>query len=90
MGGKPCIRGTRVTVGMIVEAIAAGRSVPDLLADFPYLEEEDIREALSYAARLAQGREIRLALPFTRNSLGANVIRHHRHHRNSEVRILHT
>ena len=61
MGGKPCIRGTRVTVGMIVEAIAAGRSVPDLLADFPYLEEEDIREALSYAARLAQGREIRLA-----------------------------
>jgi uncharacterized protein (DUF433 family) len=61
MGGKPCIRGMRVTVGMIVEAIAAGRSVPDLLADFPYLEEEDIREALSYAARLAQGREIRLA-----------------------------
>jgi uncharacterized protein (DUF433 family) len=61
MGGKPCIRGMRVTVGMIVEAIAAGRSVPDLLADFPYLEEEDIREALCYAARLAQGREIRLA-----------------------------
>jgi uncharacterized protein (DUF433 family) len=61
MGGKPCIRGMRVTVGMIVEAIAAGRSVPDLLADFPYLEEEDIREALSYAACLAQGREIRLA-----------------------------
>ncbi len=61
MGGKPCIRGMRVTVGMIVEAMAGGRSVPDLLADFPYLEEEDIREALSYAARLAQGREIRLA-----------------------------
>jgi len=46
---------------MIVEAIAAGRSVPDLLADFPYLEEEDIRQALSYAARLAQGREVQLA-----------------------------
>ncbi len=61
MGGKPCIRGMRVTVGMIVEAIAAGRSLPDLLADFPYLEEEDIRQALSYAARLAQGREIQLA-----------------------------
>jgi uncharacterized protein (DUF433 family) len=61
MGGKPCIRGMRVTVGMIVEAIAAGRSVSDMLADFPYLEEEDIREALTYAARLAQGREVQLA-----------------------------
>jgi len=44
----------RVTVCMIVEAIAAGRSVSDLLTDFPYLEEEYIREALSYAAHLAQ------------------------------------
>jgi uncharacterized protein (DUF433 family) len=61
MGGKPCVRGLRVTVGMIVEAIAAGRTVPELLVDFPYLEEADIREALSYAAHLAQGREIRLA-----------------------------
>ncbi len=51
----------RVTVGMIVEAIAVGRSSADLLADFPYLEEEDIREALSFAASLAQGREVRLA-----------------------------
>ncbi len=61
MGGKPCIRGMRVTVGMIVEAVAAGRSMTDLLADFPYLQEEDVREALTYAARLAQGREIQLA-----------------------------
>jgi len=61
MGGKPCIRGLRVTVGMIVESIAAGRSITDLLTDFPYLEEQDIREALSYAASLAQGREVRLA-----------------------------
>ena len=61
MGGKPCIRGMRVTVGMIVEAVEAGRSTRDLLADFPYLEEEDIREALTYAARLAQWREIQLA-----------------------------
>lgn len=61
MGGKPCIRGMRVTVGMIVEAVASGRTIPDLLADFPYLEEQDIREALSYAASLAQGREVRLA-----------------------------
>jgi len=61
MGGKPCIRGMRVTVGMIVEAIAAERTVPELLADFPYLQEQDVREALSYAASLAQGRDVRLA-----------------------------
>ncbi|HYA15821.1 MAG TPA: DUF433 domain-containing protein [Bryobacteraceae bacterium] len=61
MGGKPCIRGMRVTVGMIVESMAAGRSIEDLLRDFPYLEEQDVREALAYAASLAQGREFPLA-----------------------------
>ncbi len=61
MGGKPCIRGMRVTVGMIVEAISAGRTIEQLLADFPYLEEPDIREALAFAASLVQSREIRLA-----------------------------
>ena len=61
MGGKPCIRGMRVTVGMIVEALAAGRTVENLLTDFPYLEDQDIREALAYAANLAQGREFPLA-----------------------------
>lgn len=61
MGGKPCIRGMRVTVGMIVEALAAGRTVDQLLADFSYLEEPDIREALAYAAQLAQGHEIHVA-----------------------------
>ena len=61
MGGKPCIRGMRVTVGMIVEAMSAGRTLSELLADFPYLEEPDIREALAFAASLAQGREVRLA-----------------------------
>jgi uncharacterized protein (DUF433 family) len=61
MGGKPCIRGMRVTVGMIVEALASGRSIENLLVDFPYLEEQDIREALAYAANLAQGREFPLA-----------------------------
>jgi len=61
MGGKPCIRGMRVTVGMIVEALSTGRTIEQLLADFPYLEEPDIRDALAFAARLAQGHEIRLA-----------------------------
>ena len=61
MGGKPCIRGMRVTVGMIVEALSAGRSEAELLADFDYLEEADIREALGFAAQLAQGHEVELA-----------------------------
>ncbi len=61
MGGKPCIRGMRITVGMIVESLAAGMTIPDLLKHFPLLEEADIREALGYAAQLAQGREVSLA-----------------------------
>ena len=61
MGGKPCIRGMRVTVGMIVNQIAAGQSTESLLEDFPYLEREDITQALQYAAWLASGREIILA-----------------------------
>lgn len=60
MGGKPCIRGMRVTVGMIVESLGAGRSTQDLLADFPYLEDADIREALGFAA---QDRGATLRLP---------------------------
>ena len=63
MGGKPCIRGLRVTVGMIVGQIAAGRSVDELLVDYPYLEREDVLEALRYAAWRAQEREIELPVP---------------------------
>jgi len=50
MGGKPCIRGMRVTVGMIVGMIATGHSREDVLKLYPYLEPSDIDEALSYAA----------------------------------------
>lgn len=50
MGGKPCIRGMRITVGTIVGLVAAGYSTADILKAYPYLEEEDIREALAYAA----------------------------------------
>jgi uncharacterized protein (DUF433 family) len=50
MGGKPCIRGMRVTVGMVVGQIGAGRSIGDVLADYPYLDREDILQALRYAA----------------------------------------
>ena len=62
MGGKACIRGMRVTVGMIVSQIGAGRSIDDLLADYPYLEREDVLQALRYAAWRADEREIALAV----------------------------
>ena len=61
MGGKPCIRGLRVTVGIIVGQIGAGRTVDELLSDYPYLERDDVLEALRYAAWRAQEREIELA-----------------------------
>ena len=50
MGGKPCIRGMRVTVGMIVGLIASDHTKADILKLYPYLEQEDIDEALAYAA----------------------------------------
>ena len=50
MGGKPCIRGLRVTAGTIVGLIAAGRSRDEILKLYPYLELEDIDQALAYAA----------------------------------------
>ena len=50
MGGKPCIRGMRVTVGTIVGLIATGYTHAQILKAYPYLEEEDIQEALTYAA----------------------------------------
>ena len=50
MGGKPCLRGMRVTVGMIVGLIASGHSKQEILKLYPYLETEDIDEALQYAA----------------------------------------
>lgn len=50
MGGKPCIRGQRVTVGMIVGLVAQGKTAKEILKDYPYLEEQDIKQALQYAA----------------------------------------
>jgi len=50
MGGKPCIRGLRVTVGTIIGLLAARKTIKDILKAYPYLEEEDIQQALVYAA----------------------------------------
>jgi uncharacterized protein (DUF433 family) len=62
MGGKPCIRGLRVTVGMIVGLLAAGHSSVEILNAYPYLEEEDIRAALAYAAWRVEEIELPLSL----------------------------
>ena len=61
MGGKPIIRGMRVTVGMILGELGAGATIEEILDDFPYLEREDILQAIRYGAWLAQERVIDLA-----------------------------
>ena len=61
MGGKACVRGTRVTVGTIVGQIGAGHTIEEVLADYPYLEREDMLEALRYASWLANEREALIA-----------------------------
>jgi len=61
MGGKACVRGMRITVGMIVGQIGVGHSIEEILADYPYLEREDIMQALRYAAWRSEEQEIILA-----------------------------
>ena len=62
MGGKPCIRGLRVTVGTVVGLMASGRSLEEILQAYPYLEAVDIYEALAYAAWRVEEIEVPLAL----------------------------
>jgi len=61
MGGKACIRNMRVTVGMIVSQIGMGHTIDEILADYPYLEREDILQALRYAAFQTEEREVAFA-----------------------------
>ncbi len=63
MGGKPCIRGLRVTVGTIVGLVAAGHTPDEILRMYPYLEAEDIPQALEYAAWRSEELELPLARP---------------------------
>jgi uncharacterized protein (DUF433 family) len=60
-GGRPCIKGTRMRVADVVEALAHGTSQQELLADFDYLTAEDIAAALLYAARATEHRIVRTA-----------------------------
>jgi uncharacterized protein (DUF433 family) len=62
MGGKPCIRGLRVTVGTIIGLLAAGHSAENILIAYPYLEREDIQQALAYAAWRVEERDVPLQI----------------------------
>ena len=74
MGGKACIRGLRVTVGMVVGQVGAGHSVEEILTDYPYLEREDIMQALRYAAWRAEEHEVMLANELTDLSAPDNPV----------------
>jgi uncharacterized protein (DUF433 family) len=63
MGGKPCIRGMRVTVGTIVGLLAAGRTNEDILRAYPFLEPADIQAALAYAAWRSEEIDVPLHSP---------------------------
>jgi uncharacterized protein (DUF433 family) len=63
MGGLPTIRDTRVTVGMVLGQLAGGRSIEEVLADYSYLEREDVLAALEYAAAAVNEREVPVARP---------------------------
>lgn len=60
MGGKPCIRGMRVTVGTIVGLMASGKTVEEVLAAYPYIEREDVLQALTYAAWRSEEKDMPL------------------------------
>lgn len=62
MGGKPCIRGTRVTAGMLIGLVASGKTTEQILALYPYIEAEGITQALRYAAWRAEEIELPLVV----------------------------
>lgn len=63
MGGLPCIRDLRVTVGMVLAQLAGGRTTDELLVDYPYLERDDVLAALEYASAVVNEREVPVARP---------------------------
>ena len=57
MGGKACVKGTRVTVNMILLQISEGASIAELIEEYPYLSQEDITQAIKYAAWTVEAKE---------------------------------
>jgi uncharacterized protein (DUF433 family) len=62
-GGKPCVRGHRIWVSLILGMLADGRTIDELLGDYPQLEEADVRACMAYGAKLAEGRYVDLSEP---------------------------
>ncbi len=63
MGGLPTIRDTRVTVGMVLGQLAGGRTIDEVIADYPYLDRDDVLASLEYAAAAVNEREVPVARP---------------------------
>jgi uncharacterized protein (DUF433 family) len=63
MGGQPCIRGLRFTVGHLVRMVAAGRTLEEIREDFPFIEPEDVQQALLYAAQATESEGLSLREP---------------------------
>jgi uncharacterized protein (DUF433 family) len=61
MAGRPCVKGTRVTVGVLVGLVASGKTIAEILAAYPYVTADDIAQALAYVAWRAE--EIEISLP---------------------------
>jgi uncharacterized protein (DUF433 family) len=59
-GGKPCIRGHRIWVSLIVDFLATGSTVDEILADYPQLSEDDIRACLAYASEMTRERTVQV------------------------------
>ncbi|MEQ9410476.1 MAG: DUF433 domain-containing protein [Fuerstiella sp.] len=70
MGGKPCVRGQRVTVGTVLGLLAAGRSRDEILRAYPYLESEDIDQCLAYAAWRMEERDVPYARAMVADLMG--------------------
>jgi len=58
MGGQPCIRGLRIPVSLIIKLIAGGKSTEEILEEYPELEEEDIKQALKFAAWMVSEKQL--------------------------------
>lgn len=63
MGGLPCIRDLRVTVSMLLGQLSAGRTIEEVLDDYPYLERDDVLAALEFAAAVVNEREVTIKRP---------------------------
>lgn len=66
--GKPCIRGTRIWVSLILDFLASGMSIDELLAEYPQLTEEDVRASIAYEAEMARERYVEIPTDWIANT----------------------